>query len=133
MPAVRARSRPFAAKPSSRSSASVAKLFWFFSAPPRLRGGCESAAIVFVFVVPQIPASIALVKNIDIIGFYWDSYQAHKPDLLRGSFTQLFRWFQQGKLKPHVGHRLPLEQAVQGLELLKRRKSTGKVVLSVAN
>ncbi len=43
--------------------------------------------------VPQIPANILLVKNIDVIGFYWGSYQVHKPDLLRSSFAQLLRWF----------------------------------------
>lgn len=79
--------------------------------------------------VPQIPANIVLVKNIDVIGFYWGSYQAHNPELLRGSFTQLFRWFQQGKLQPHVSHQFPLEQASEALALLQQRKSTGKVVL----
>jgi NADPH2:quinone reductase len=79
--------------------------------------------------VSQIPANIVLVKNIDVIGFYWGSYQTHKPDLLRGSFTQLFRWFQEGKLRPHVSHCLPLDQAAYALSLLQQRRSTGKVVL----
>jgi NADPH:quinone reductase len=79
--------------------------------------------------VSQVPANIVLVKNIDVIGFYWGSYQAHKPDLLRGSFTQLFRWFQEGKLRPHVSHRFPLDQAAEALSLLQQRRSTGKVVL----
>jgi NADPH2:quinone reductase len=80
--------------------------------------------------VSQIPANIVLVKNIDVIGFYWGSYQAHNPELLRGSFTQLFRWFQQGKLQPHVSHQFPLDKAAGALELLQQRKSTGKVVLN---
>lgn len=79
--------------------------------------------------VPQIPANIVLVKNIDVIGFYWGSYQAHKPELLRSSFTQLFRWFQEGKLRPHVSHQMPLHDAARSLQLLQQRKSTGKVVL----
>jgi NADPH:quinone reductase len=79
--------------------------------------------------VPQIPANIVLVKNIDVIGFYWGSYQAHKPELLRGSFLQLFRWFEEGKLNPHISHKLPLAQAGNALALLQSRKSTGKVVL----
>lgn len=83
--------------------------------------------------VPQIPANIVLVKNIDVIGFYWGSYQAHNPELLRGSFKQLFRWFEEGKLRPHVSHQLPLEKASQALELLQQRKSTGKVVLVTQN
>ncbi|HSM87423.1 MAG TPA: NADPH:quinone oxidoreductase family protein, partial [Candidatus Limnocylindrales bacterium] len=83
--------------------------------------------------VSQIPANIVLVKNIDVIGFYWGSYQTHNPDLLRSSFTRLFRWFQEGKLKPHVSHTLPLRDAARGLDLLRQRKATGKVVLLAAS
>ena len=79
--------------------------------------------------VSQIPANIVLVKNIDVIGFYWGSYQTHKPELLSSSFAQLFRWFNEGKLRPHISHNFPLEQAGDALRLLQQRKSTGKVVL----
>lgn len=81
--------------------------------------------------IPQIPANIALVKNADIIGFYWGSYQLHKPEVPRESFRELFRWFEEGKLKPHVSECLDLKDVARGLELLKQRKSTGKVVLRV--
>jgi NADPH:quinone reductase len=80
-------------------------------------------------VVPQVPANIALVKNIDLIGFYWGSYQSHKPELVYRSFQQLLGWFQEGKLKPHISHQFNLEKVPEALELLKQRKSTGKVVL----
>jgi NADPH2:quinone reductase len=80
--------------------------------------------------IPQVPANIALVKNIDVIGFYWGSYQKHKPELLRQSFAQLFRWFEEGKLKPHISHRLDLKEVSQAMNLLRERKSTGKVVLT---
>lgn len=92
----------------------------------------EGRIIVIGFAggrIPQIPANLVLVKNIDIIGFFWGSYRRHKPQLLTDSFEQLFRWFEAGKLKPHVSHRLPLSEAAKALELLKTRKSTGKVVL----
>jgi NADPH2:quinone reductase len=72
-----------------------------------------------------------LVKNIDIIGFYWGSYQKHKPDVPRRSFQQLFRWFEEGKLRPHISHRLPLDLTANALRLLQERKSTGKVILEL--
>jgi NADPH2:quinone reductase len=80
--------------------------------------------------IPQIPANLVLVKNIDVIGFFWGSYRRYKPQLQTESFQELFRWYEAGKLKPHVSHRLPLEQVKDALELLKTRKSTGKVVLT---
>jgi NADPH2:quinone reductase len=80
--------------------------------------------------IPQIPANIVLVKNVDIIGFYWGSYQSRKPELLRQCYSQLFRWFDEGKLKPHVSARFELADAARALDFLRQRKSTGKVVLT---
>lgn len=80
--------------------------------------------------ISQVPANIALVKNIDVIGFYWGSYQKHKPELVRQSFAQLFRWFEEGKLKPHISHQVDLKDVAAAMNLLSQRKSTGKVVLT---
>ncbi|HWX54407.1 MAG TPA: NADPH:quinone oxidoreductase family protein [Verrucomicrobiae bacterium] len=80
--------------------------------------------------IPQIPANILLVKNIDAIGFYWGSYQSRKPELLRQGYEQLFRWFDEGKLHPHVCERFDLAEAARGLDLLRLRKATGKVLLT---
>jgi NADPH2:quinone reductase len=80
--------------------------------------------------IPQIPANILLVKNIDAIGFYWGSHQARKPDLLRDSYAKLLRWFEEGKLKPHVSAQMDLKDVAKAMNLLRQRKSTGKVVLT---
>src|SRR5258708_7070250 len=82
--------------------------------------------------IPQIPANILLVKNIDVIGFYWGSYQSRKPDLLRQGYAQLFRWFEEGKLKPHVSQTFDLAHVAGALDSLRQRKSTGKVVLTTS-
>jgi len=81
--------------------------------------------------VPQIPANILLVKNIAAMGVYWGSYRKKDPARLQSEFTELFDWWQAGKLKPHVSHCLPLAEAAAALDLLKARKSTGKVVLTM--
>jgi NADPH2:quinone reductase len=80
--------------------------------------------------IPQVPANILLVKNIDVIGFYWGSYQARRPELLRDSYSRLLRWFEEGKLKPHISAQMDLNEVAQAMALLQSRKSTGKVVLT---
>lgn len=80
--------------------------------------------------VPQIPANILLVKNLTVIGYYWGGYMRVNPTVLTDSFEVLFDWYAQGKLKPHVSHVLPLEQTNEGLELLRSRRATGKVVIT---
>jgi NADPH2:quinone reductase len=80
--------------------------------------------------IPQIPANLLLVKNIAVIGLYWGAYRKREPERMRAQFDQLFAWFEEGRLKPHVSHRLPLDQAGEALTLLRERRSTGKVVLT---
>lgn len=80
--------------------------------------------------VPQIPANIILVKNITVIGFYWGGYLKFNPEALMTSLGDLFDMYVKGQLKPHVSHVLPLSQAAEALDLLRTRKSTGKVVVS---
>jgi NADPH2:quinone reductase len=80
--------------------------------------------------VPQIPANILLVKNLAALGFYWGSYREQRPDLVEASFAQLFRWYGEGRLKPHVSNRYDLADAAVALALLTDRRATGKVVLT---
>ena len=82
--------------------------------------------------VPQVPANILLVKNLDVIGLYWGAYQTFAPAVLGESFAALFGWLADGRLAPHVSHRLPLAEANQALDLLRRRAATGKVVVEIA-
>jgi NADPH2:quinone reductase len=81
--------------------------------------------------VPQIPANLLLVKNISAVGFYWGSYRRHQPALLEPQFRELFRWWQEGRLKPRISQRFDLADAPAALALLRDRKSTGKVVLTL--
>jgi NADPH2:quinone reductase len=81
--------------------------------------------------VPQIPANIILVKNLTVIGLYWGGYARVNPKVLTDSFRQLFDWYGQGRLQPHVSHVLPLARANEALDLLRSRKSTGKVVVTI--
>ncbi len=81
--------------------------------------------------IPQIPANILLVKNITVIGYYWGGYTVFAPEILTNSFKELFEIYATGALKPHISHILPLEKANEALALLKDRKSTGKVVVTI--
>jgi NADPH2:quinone reductase len=80
--------------------------------------------------VPKIAANHLLVKNISAIGFYWGGYLRFKPQVVTESLATLFQWYSEGRIKPHVSHTLPLERADEGLDLLRRRVSTGKVVIT---
>ncbi len=80
--------------------------------------------------LPNVRANHLLVKNISLLGFYWGGYLKFNPKALTDSMGELLDWYAAGKLRPHVSHDLPLTQAADALELLRSRKSTGKVVVS---
>lgn len=81
---------------------------------------------------PQIPADYLLVKNLAVHGVHWSAYRTLDPAVLRASFQRLFRWYEQGRLVPHISNRLPLAAANDALLLLAERRATGKVVIDVA-
>ena len=82
--------------------------------------------------VPQIKANHLLVKNLTVMGLYWGGYLSFAPEALTGSLDTLIGWHGQGRLSPHVSHVLPLDRAAEGLDLLRARAATGKVVIRIA-
>ncbi|MEH6751178.1 MAG: NADPH:quinone oxidoreductase family protein [Paracoccaceae bacterium] len=81
--------------------------------------------------VPQIPANHLLVKNLSVLGVYWGGYMTFNLRAVTDSLAVLMEWYAQGRLKPHVSHILPLDRVEDGLELLRSRASTGKVVITI--
>lgn len=81
--------------------------------------------------VPHFPANHLLVKNVDVLGFYWGGYRAFAPEIVKADLTELFDLFREGKLSPHIGRTFPLSRATDALDHLASRKSTGKVVVTM--
>ncbi len=81
--------------------------------------------------VPQIPANHLLVKNVAVIGVNWPAYAELNPQVMTTSFRILMDWYQAGTIKPHISATYPLEQAVEALNQVITRQSTGKVVITV--
>ncbi|MCP5159389.1 MAG: NADPH:quinone oxidoreductase family protein [Gammaproteobacteria bacterium] len=79
--------------------------------------------------VPQIPANHLLVKNVDVIGVNWPAYAELYPQVMTESFHTLLQWYLDGAIQPHISATYPLEQAVDALNQVIARKSTGKVVI----
>tara|TARA_R110002124_G_C8837543_1_gene505249 strand:+ start:122 stop:1081 length:960 start_codon:yes stop_codon:yes gene_type:complete len=79
--------------------------------------------------IPEFPANHILVKNIDLIGFYWGGYLDFDPSPVTDSIAALFAMYAAGEIRPHVSHVLPLDRVEEALALLRERKSTGKIVV----
>lgn len=88
-------------------------------------------------VIPQIPANILLVKNITVCGLNKGYYVGWSPKDMRREFapriaemmTEIYNWYDDGKLKPRVSHNFPLENFQDAMAAVLERKSLGRVVL----
>jgi NADPH2:quinone reductase len=91
--------------------------------------GGRMLLVGFVGGVQQIPANRLLVKNRSALGCSLRYYRNQAPDKLRRSVEALLAWYREGRLKPCISHRLPLERSVEAIKLLTDRKAHGKVVV----
>jgi NADPH2:quinone reductase len=91
--------------------------------------GGRMLLVGFVGGVQQIPANRLLVKNRSALGCSLRYYRNQAPDKLRRSVEALLSWYAEGKLKPCISHRLPLERTVEAIRLLTDRRAHGKIVV----
>src|SRR5580704_4951278 len=103
----------------------------FDAALSSLGWGGRILLVGFVGGVPQIPANRLLVKHRAALGSSLRYFRWHAPDKLKASVDELLRWYGEGRLKPTVTHRLPLERSVEALRLLTDRQAHGKIVVEL--
>ena len=81
--------------------------------------------------VPQIPANIIMIKNITVIGFYIGTYRTLNPEVLSNCFKRLLKMWSKNVINPHISNIFSLEDTNSALEIIEKRKSTGKVIVRI--
>jgi NADPH2:quinone reductase len=81
--------------------------------------------------IPAAPANLVLLKQCSIVGVFWGAWAQRDPARNRANFEQMFRWFEEGKIHPHVSATFPLEDVPDAMKALLSRETTGKVVIAV--
>ncbi len=86
--------------------------------------------------IPQIPANLLLVKNITVCGLYMGYYKidarAEHAERMRALFAQLGRWWEEGKIRPAIAGRHPLDKVPAAFAQVLDRANTGHVVIEIA-
>jgi len=103
----------------------------FDAALSSLGWGGRVVLVGFVGGIPQIPANRLLVKHRSALGSSLRYFRWYAPDKLNRSVDELLQWHREGKLKPLITHRYPLEQSVEALRLLTDRRAFGKIVVEL--
>ena len=81
--------------------------------------------------IPKIPLNLTLLKSCQIVGVFWGAFTMRNPVKNAEYVAELFQFYKDGKIRPRVTARFPLEKAADALDMLQSRKATGKIVLTV--
>lgn len=81
--------------------------------------------------IAKLPANIALLRGAAVVGSAYHAFCNREPERARANMDELMGWYAEGKLKPHISFKFPLERYLDGLKALRERRATGKVVLTV--
>lgn len=81
--------------------------------------------------IPAIPANYPLLKGCAVIGVRAGEYARREPERGRRDRARILELANEGRLRPHISHRLPLARAAEALELLRDRKVIGKAALVI--
>jgi NADPH2:quinone reductase len=80
--------------------------------------------------IPRLPANLTLLKGCSLIGVFWGRYVRTEPAAWASDLLTLFRWLREGRLRPHVAQRYPLERGAEALTALLARKALGKLIIT---
>jgi NADPH2:quinone reductase len=81
--------------------------------------------------IPKLPLNLALLKGASVVGVFWGDFARREPARFAESVAQLARWYDEGRLRPHVDETLPLTSAREALKRMAGRNVKGKLVLTV--
>lgn len=80
--------------------------------------------------IPEPPINLLLLKSASLLGVFWGQFAQRDPAANGANFQQLFKWYLQGDLSPHIHATYPLSAAAEALQAIERREVAGKIVLT---
>ena len=81
--------------------------------------------------IPKLPINLVLLKSCQVVGVFYGAWSGRFPEENSENFDEMFQMHADGKLKPLIGARFPLDQYAEALNTLSERRALGKVVLEI--
>jgi NADPH2:quinone reductase len=81
--------------------------------------------------IPTIKVNRLLLRNLSITGISMDIMEEEHPGTVRMVNEAVQALAQEGRIKPLIGARVPLEQGAEALRIMERREAIGKIVVDV--
>ena len=91
--------------------------------------GARLLVIGFTGGIGSAKTNLLLIKGASVLGVRAGEAVRKNPELGQVRLKALLKWAEEGKLRPNVSHRLPLEDYAAAMQLLVDRKAIGRVAL----
>ena len=93
--------------------------------------GARLLVIGFTGGVGNAKTNLVLIKGASVLGVRAGEAARHDPALGAARIEALTKLAEEGRISPHISHRLPLEDYAKAMRLLTERKAIGRVVLEM--
>jgi NADPH2:quinone reductase len=91
--------------------------------------GARVLVIGFTGGIGIARTNLLLIKGASVLGVRAGEAVRRNPALGKVRIKNLMEWAEAGKVRPHISHRLPLEDYARAMRLLIERKAIGRVAL----
>ncbi len=82
--------------------------------------------------IPKLPLNLVLLKGCSIVGVFYGGFAQAEPARYDAFMQELVGWLADGRIKPAITARYPLERAAEALRVVADRRATGKIMLTTA-
>jgi NADPH2:quinone reductase len=79
--------------------------------------------------ISRLPLNLLLLREAEAMGVFWGSFVQRYPAEHARNVAQLMAWYGEGKLRPHIGARFPLDRTRDALALVMGRGALGKIIV----
>lgn len=93
--------------------------------------GARLLIIGFTGGIGLAKTNLLMIKGASVLGVRAGEAVRRNPALGAVRIQALIDWAEQGKIRPNISHRLPLEDYAQAMRLLLERKAIGRVALTM--
>jgi len=91
--------------------------------------GARILVIGFTGGIGLARTNLLMIKGASVLGVRAGEAVRKNPAVGETRIKALLQWAGEGKIRPHISHRLPLEDHAQAMRLLIDRKAIGRVAL----
>lgn len=79
--------------------------------------------------VPSLALNLPLLKGASLVGVFWGDFVQRQPQANQANMAELLQWCSDGRIRPAVTERYPLERGAEAIRRLVNRQARGKIVL----